>query len=687
VLVLDDLQWADDESLNAIDHLVAVAAALPVVLVCGARPELLQRRPDWGAAWPTHQTLTLAPLATEAGDALARALLQRMAEPSPQLQTLLSSQAAGNPYYMEALLQMLVDRGVIQTEGEHWRVQEDRLQNLQVPPTLVGVLQATLDALAAGERQSLQQASVVGAQFWDDALAAINPQAPAHLPALARRELALAQLQSAFDRTQEYAFRHHLLHQVTYGTVLKPDKREGHHLAALWLQARSAGREAEMAGQMAEHFERAGVTERAIHYWTQAAEDASRRQVDTSALVHAGRALALDDGTDLQRQVRLHRVRAAVFLRAGQAAEHADAVHTLESLADRLDDDVLRLAVANDHMWRLCLDTRFDEAVQLGERRLAQAEARASADAARVHNVMFVALSRLGRFDEALAHAEQGLQQAHAAGDLLTQGAINNNIAVNHLNANRVLQAQDCLVRALQAYNAAGSRNGAVTVYNNQAVAEEALCQYERARDLLLQTVQVCQEIGSRAAQGLAGANLAIYLFELGDPQGAHACAMRSLALARDAGDRWAQATAHGAAHIAAQALGRLPEALEHGRAAYLAFADHADNDKTWMYWSATASTLAAAGEPAQALAEAEAVLADVAEKGGWAGCTDGPMYLYRVLAPLGDPRAPALLATAHQSSSALADSFAELVPRDHFMQSTALRRATCAAWAAAQAT
>jgi class 3 adenylate cyclase len=169
VLVLDDLQWADDESLNAIDHLVAMGAAPPIVLLCGARPELLQRRPDWGAAWPAHQTLTLTPLATEAGDALAQALLQRMAEPSPQLQALLSKQAAGNPYYMEALLQMLVDRGVIQTDGERWQVQEDRLQNLEVPPTLVGVLQATLDALTAGERQSLQQASVVGAQFWAEA--------------------------------------------------------------------------------------------------------------------------------------------------------------------------------------------------------------------------------------------------------------------------------------------------------------------------------------------------------------------------------------------------------------------------------------------------------------------------------------------------------------------------------------
>ena len=114
------------------------------------------------------------------------------APPLPQLQVLLSAQAAGNPYYMEALVQMLVDTGVIQTQAggsdgpvpsDHWQVQDSRLQALQVPPSLVAVLQATLDALKPGERRSLQQASVVGTQFWNAALAAINPGAVAHLPA------------------------------------------------------------------------------------------------------------------------------------------------------------------------------------------------------------------------------------------------------------------------------------------------------------------------------------------------------------------------------------------------------------------------------------------------------------------------------------------------------------------------
>jgi len=694
VLVLDDLQWADDESLDAIEYLVAVGGELPLMLLCGARPELLQRRPDWGNTWPAHQRLVLAPLAEPASHALAGALLQRLAQPAPQLHALLSAQAAGNPFYMEALMQMLVDTGFIQTqtsesgESARWQVQDSQLQTLKVPTTLVAVLQATLDALKPGERQCLQQASVVGALFWDEALAAINPQAPAHLPAIARRELALSQLQSAFERTQAYAFRHHLLHQVTYGTVLKPDKREGHYRAALWLQARSAGREAEMASQMAEHFERAGVTDRAVHYWTQAAEDASRRQADSAALAHAERALALDDGSDLRGQVRIHRARAAAFMRAGRAAEHAEVIAVLESLADRLDDDVLRLAVATDQVWRLYLDSHFKEAVDLGQRRLARGESHSPADAARVHNVVFVALCRLGRFDEALVHGQRGLEQARTVGDLLTQGHIHNNIALLiHLDANRVSQALVCLKQALDAYSAAGSRFSVALVQVNLALVDDTLCRPERAREELLRTLQVCQEVGARQTEAMVRANLSLHLCEQGEPHGAHAHALRGLLLAQGAGDRFSQAQAHAGVYVAARALGFLAEASTHARAARAAFAEHGQWELAWHYASATASLLSAAGESATALAEADAVLAEVAEKGGWTDfCFNGPIHLYRVLAPLGDPRAAGLLQTAHQRLNALADRYAEFVPREQFLRATALRREIGDAWAAVQA-
>lgn len=689
VLVLDDLQWADDASLDALDHLVATAPDLPLLLLCAARPELLQRRPQWATAWPRHAQVVLQPLTETHSSALADALLTRFAVPVPRLRARLSAQAAGNPFFMEALLQMLVDTGVIDTRGDSWRVQDEQLQYLAVPPTLVGVLQATLDALDAADRRSLQQASVVGAQFWDDALAAIDPQAPDRLPALSRRELALPQAQSAFEGVREYSFRHHLLHQVTYGTVLRPDKQIAHGHAARWLQGRSAGRENELASQIAEHFEQAGDTAQAIAYWLRAAEDASRRQADVAAMAHAGRALALDDGSDLQRLVRLHRVRAAVFIRAGNSAEHGQALELLEALADRLDDDVLRLSLFNDRGWRLFMEARFEEAVELAERRLARAEHRAPQEAGRAHNVTFICLSRLGRHDEARAHAVQGLAQARAAGDLNTEAAILTNMGVGDMEANRVSQALEAYAQALAAYEAAGSRMGIANVQLNLAQIETSLGRMLNAQTLLVKAVQTCREIGSVRLEGMARANLGVVLHELGHHQEAYETALEALRLARISGESRTEAWAHHSAQQAAAGLGRFADALAHAQAAHVQFMAHNDRNVARINAGAAARHLHALGRNADALAAAETLLAEVGTQGGWGDGTDAmfepPYNLSCVLAALGDDRAAGLLGTAYRGLCAQADHLAAHVPREAFMRSTVLTRELCAAWAAAQ--
>ena len=680
VLVLDDLQWADDESLDALDHLVAAAPGLPLMLLCAARPELLQRRPTWGAHWPGHALIELPPLAAEGSEALASALLSRFAEPVPALLALLSEQAAGNPYYMEALLQMLVDTGAIQTAGEHWQVQADALRDLKVPGTLVGVLQATLDALDADERRSLQQASVVGAQFWDEALAAIDPQSPDQLQELSRRELALPQADSAFEGTREYGFRHHLLHQVTYGTVLKADKRDAHAQAARWLQGRSQGRENELASQIAEHYERAGDTQLALAWWLRAAEDASRRHADVAALAQADRALALDDGTDLSRQVRLHRVRGDVFLRSGDSAAHGREVDILEALADRTDDDVLRLGLANDRVWRLFMEARYEEAVALAEQRLARAEARAPRDAGRVHNVTSVCLARMGRHDEARAHALKGLQQALAAGDLNTEAAIHINMGVGLMEANHLGQALTHYQQALDAYKAAGNRSGVANVRVNQGQIEMTLGRHESARDLMLQAIQKCRETGARRLEAMPCANLGSLLTECGDAQRGYDMALEGLRLARISGETRTEAWAHHGARLPASVLGRHADALAHGRAASAIFRAHNDTGPAWINDGAAACILLAMGRGDEALAAADTLLAEVETGDGWGDAFE-PMYsLHCALAPLGDRRADGLLASAYRALNEQAHRLAEHVPRDEFMRSTMATRGLCAA-------
>ena len=155
------------------------------------------------------------------------------------LRALVTDGAEGNPFYMEELVKMLIDDGVIVAEAEGWRVLPDKLLGTRVPPTLTGVLQARLDALGSRERSALQHAAVVGHVFWDRALAAIDPGAVDALPVLLRKQFIVHHDMAAFDDTHEYAFQHHLLHQVTYDTMLKEPRRQGHERVGAFWSARA----------------------------------------------------------------------------------------------------------------------------------------------------------------------------------------------------------------------------------------------------------------------------------------------------------------------------------------------------------------------------------------------------------------------------------------------------------------
>ena len=231
VLVFDDLHWTDTGSMDFLRHALVAAADVPLLMLALTRQTLYERHPDWMQGVVQHGRIDLRPLDNALSQELAEALLARIDGAPQALRALIVDGAEGNPFYMEELVKMLIDDGVIVVEAEGWRVVADRLQVARVPPTLTGVLQARLDALTPPERLALQQSAVVGHEFWDQALAAIDAGAPALLPQLLKRELIVPRMGS----DGEYAFRHHLLHQVTYDSVLKAPKREGHaKVSAFW---------------------------------------------------------------------------------------------------------------------------------------------------------------------------------------------------------------------------------------------------------------------------------------------------------------------------------------------------------------------------------------------------------------------------------------------------------------------
>jgi class 3 adenylate cyclase/tetratricopeptide (TPR) repeat protein len=338
VIFLEDLHWADDSSLEAVKGLGSMTGVRPILLVCLTRPSLYERRPYWGEGQENHRKIELQPLSKRESRQLVEEILQHVAQVPVELRELVVQGAEGNPFYIEELIKMLVERGVIvrgevSSDGvERWMVLAERLEWEQAPSTLMGVLQARLDSLAGVEKLVLQQAAVVGRIFWDRIVQHIHAQGNGRvnsteingiLSTLREKELVFRREDSAIKGAQEYIFKHDVLREVTYDTVLVKDRKVYHRLVADWLMLNSGERLGEYYGLVGEHLEMAGRIEEAMGYFGQAGDQALGNYANAEAQGYYQRALSLYP--DANMRVRLLTSLGRVLNRQGmytQAMEH-----------------------------------------------------------------------------------------------------------------------------------------------------------------------------------------------------------------------------------------------------------------------------------------------------------------------------------------------------------------------------
>ncbi len=275
VLVFEDLQWADDGLLDFVDHLVEWASGVPLLCVCTARPELLERRPGWGGGKRNATTISLSPLSETNTARLVAALLEQAVLPA-EVQSTLLARAGGNPLYAEEYVRMLQDRGL------------ERVAELQLPESVQGIIAARLDALTTEEKDLLQDAAVIGKVVWVGALAQITGLArwtvEEHLHALERKEFLRREQHSSVASETEYAFRHILVRDVAYGQIPRSRRADKHRAAAEWIESLGEGRGEERAELLA-------------HHYLSALDYAQAAGQDTADLAERGR-LALRDAGD-----------------------------------------------------------------------------------------------------------------------------------------------------------------------------------------------------------------------------------------------------------------------------------------------------------------------------------------------------------------------------------------------------
>ena len=260
VVVVEDIHWAEPTLLDLLEYIVDWSREAPILLVCPARPELLDERTGWGAAKPNRTTVLLESLPADATGRLIASLPGGAALPGPVVERIQAA-AEGNPLYLEELLAMLVDDGLlVEAPDGSWQADTD-LAAVRVPASISALLAARLEQLEPAERAVAERGSVVGRVFEAAAVSeladeVLRPAVGRSLLALVRKELVRPD-RSELSPGDAFRFRHILIRDAAYAALPKSERAELHERFAVWLERTAGERMAEIEEIVAHHLDAA----------------------------------------------------------------------------------------------------------------------------------------------------------------------------------------------------------------------------------------------------------------------------------------------------------------------------------------------------------------------------------------------------------------------------------------------
>ena len=288
IIIFEDLHWIDNETQGFLDVLSESVANAQILLLVNYRPEY---RTEWG-----HKTyltqLRLAALGKDEAEELLTFLLGNDAG-MDALKRLILERTEGTPFFMEEVVQTLVEEGALSGEKGRYHL-EHAPTELHISPTVQGVLAARIDRLEAAEKALLQQLAVIGREFplglVRTVVAKSEDELYRLLAALQSKELLYEQ--PAFPEV-EYIFKHALTQEVAYGSVLQEQRKTLHEQIAQAIEQRYPVNLEDHYSELAHHYSRSGNILKAVHYLYLAGQQAERRSANTEAVAHFTTALEL----------------------------------------------------------------------------------------------------------------------------------------------------------------------------------------------------------------------------------------------------------------------------------------------------------------------------------------------------------------------------------------------------------
>ncbi|MHB8868968.1 MAG: AAA family ATPase [Thermoleophilia bacterium] len=330
VVVFEDVHWLDESSAAMVEHVLSAAAEAPALFVLVGRPEVdsptetLRGLARAGYA-ERYVEIILRPLSEREGAELVRNLIHLEELPAGLRETILQ-RAEGNPFFVEEVIRSLIDLGALAQDPHtgRWRVTE-QAGEISIPGTVQGVILARIDRLDEDLKQVLLLASVIGRSFFYrvlDSIAEADRDLGRALTDLEARELVRERTR---DPELEYIFKHALVQETTYESILLQRRRELHRRVASAIEELFADRPEEFYGLLAYHYSRAEDWEKAQQFLFKAGDQAGKIAADAEALAHYEQAMAaysqaFGDSWDSLQRVSLERKMGEALFRLGEHA-------------------------------------------------------------------------------------------------------------------------------------------------------------------------------------------------------------------------------------------------------------------------------------------------------------------------------------------------------------------------------
>ena len=412
LLIFEDLHWLDSETQGFLDTLSESLASAQLLLLVNYRPEY---RHDWGGK--TYYTqLRLAPLGKAEAEELLSFLLGNDASLT-SLKSLILEKTEGTPFFMEEVVQTLVEEGALRGERGHYRLDTTPTE-LHISPTVQGVLAARIDRLSAEEKSLLQQLSVIGRQFPVSLVKRVVEQSEAEfyrvLSSLQAKEFLYEQ--PVFPEV-EYVFKHALTQEVAYGTVLQEQRKALHERTGHAMETRYQESLDEHSSELAYHYQQSGNAEKAVEYLGRAGAQAVQRSANEEAIVHLTSAVALlrdlpDTLERAQQELDLQTALGSAFIAAkGYGASEVETAYARALTLAQQVRETPRLFPTLLGLWVTYLvQARHAKARELGEQLVRLAHSvQDSAFLLGAHYALGESLLYLGELGAAREHLEHSI--------------------------------------------------------------------------------------------------------------------------------------------------------------------------------------------------------------------------------------------------------------------------------------